>query len=129
MAGVQFLAKERGFSLLHNIQTGSGAHLAFYPMGTRGFFPGNKVSLSDAKFKNDGAVPLLPHNSLSKVADCGLNGWGLVSGRYRNLVLYCIISLTVKSVELPVQTGIWNLWHKKRFLMSPRSYVFYFSIV
>jgi hypothetical protein len=31
------------FSLLHIIQTGSGAHLASYPMGAWGSFPRGKV--------------------------------------------------------------------------------------
>jgi hypothetical protein len=31
------------FSLLHFIETGSGAHLASYPMGTGDFFPRGKV--------------------------------------------------------------------------------------
>jgi hypothetical protein len=30
------------FSLHHRVQTGSGAHPASYPVGTRGFFPGGK---------------------------------------------------------------------------------------
>jgi hypothetical protein len=32
------------FSLLHIVQTGSGAYLASYPMGTGGFFLGGKVA-------------------------------------------------------------------------------------
>jgi hypothetical protein len=28
----------------HRVQNGSGAHPASYPMGTRGFFPGNKAA-------------------------------------------------------------------------------------
>jgi hypothetical protein len=32
------------FSLLHNMQTGSGAHPASYPMDTWGSFPGGKVA-------------------------------------------------------------------------------------
>jgi hypothetical protein len=32
------------FSPLHIVQTGSGAHLASYPMGTVGSFPGWKVA-------------------------------------------------------------------------------------
>jgi hypothetical protein len=31
------------FSLLHSVQTGSGAHPASYPMGTAGDFPGGKA--------------------------------------------------------------------------------------
>jgi len=31
------------FSLHHRIQNGSGAHLASYPMGTRGSFPRSKA--------------------------------------------------------------------------------------
>jgi hypothetical protein len=32
------------FSLHHRVQTGSGAHPAFYPMGTTGSFPGGKAA-------------------------------------------------------------------------------------
>jgi hypothetical protein len=32
------------FSLLHIVHTGSGAHPAYYPMGTRGSFPGVKAA-------------------------------------------------------------------------------------
>jgi hypothetical protein len=32
------------FSLLHRVQTGSGAHPASYPMGTRSYFPGDEVA-------------------------------------------------------------------------------------
>jgi hypothetical protein len=34
----------RNFSAHHRVQTGSGAHLASYPMGTRGSFPGGKAA-------------------------------------------------------------------------------------
>jgi len=34
------------FSLRHRDQTGSGAHLTSYPMGTWGFFPGGKAAAS-----------------------------------------------------------------------------------
>jgi hypothetical protein len=38
-SGVQILARAGNFSLLHHIQTGSGAHPASYPMVTGGFLP------------------------------------------------------------------------------------------
>jgi hypothetical protein len=41
---VQFPARAGNFSLHHRIQNGSGAHPAFYPMGTRGYFPGGKAA-------------------------------------------------------------------------------------
>jgi hypothetical protein len=34
----------QGFSLLHVVQTGSGAHTASFPMGTGGSFPGGKAA-------------------------------------------------------------------------------------
>jgi hypothetical protein len=34
----------RFFSLLHTIQTSSGAHPAFYPVGTGGYLPQGKVA-------------------------------------------------------------------------------------
>jgi hypothetical protein len=39
---VLFLVGAGNFSLRHRVQNGSGAHPAFYPMGTRGSFPGIK---------------------------------------------------------------------------------------
>jgi hypothetical protein len=42
--GVRFPASARDFSLLHSVQTGSGAHPASYTMGTRGCFPGGKAA-------------------------------------------------------------------------------------
>jgi hypothetical protein len=41
-SGVRVLAGAGNFSLHHPNQTGSGAHPASYPMGTRGSFPGVK---------------------------------------------------------------------------------------
>jgi hypothetical protein len=32
------------FPLHHRVQNGSGAHTAFYPMGTSGSFPGGKAA-------------------------------------------------------------------------------------
>jgi len=32
------------FTLQHHVQTGSGAHPAFYPVGSRGLFPGGKAA-------------------------------------------------------------------------------------
>jgi hypothetical protein len=40
----RFPAGDGNFSLHHRVQTGSGAHPASYPMGTRGSFPGSKAS-------------------------------------------------------------------------------------
>jgi hypothetical protein len=37
------LGRVKNFSLHHRIQTGSGAHPASYPMGTKGSFPGGKA--------------------------------------------------------------------------------------
>jgi hypothetical protein len=39
---VRLPAGAGNFSLLHRVQTGSGAHPASYPVGTRGSFPGVK---------------------------------------------------------------------------------------
>jgi hypothetical protein len=43
-AGVRFPAGAGNFSLHHRVQTGSGAHPAFYPMGTGGCFPRGEVA-------------------------------------------------------------------------------------
>jgi hypothetical protein len=59
----------QGFSLLHVVQTSSGAHPASYTMGTRTFPPGvtfperetDPSILSTGEVNNDGAIPLLPH--------------------------------------------------------------------
>jgi hypothetical protein len=44
MIGVRFPAGAGNFSLQHRIQTGSGAHLPSYPVGTEGPFPGGKAA-------------------------------------------------------------------------------------
>jgi len=41
---VRFSAGAGNYSLHHRIQNGSGSHLASYPMGTRGSFPGGKAA-------------------------------------------------------------------------------------
>jgi hypothetical protein len=59
------------FSRLHNVQTGSGAHPATYPMGTGAIFPGVKRQgreadhspTSSAEVKNGGAIPPIPDTS------------------------------------------------------------------
>jgi hypothetical protein len=67
-AQVQFSAVQ-DFSLLHSVQTNSGAHPASYPMGTRGSFPqrgtrqGRVADHSppcSAEVKKGGAIPPFP---------------------------------------------------------------------
>jgi hypothetical protein len=48
MIGVRFPVGSGNFSLRHFIQTGSGAHTASYPMGTRGSFPEGKAAGREA---------------------------------------------------------------------------------
>jgi hypothetical protein len=44
-ARVQFPAVQ-DFSLLHSVQTGSGAQPAYYPMGAGGSLPGGKMAVA-----------------------------------------------------------------------------------
>jgi hypothetical protein len=51
------------FSHLHIVQTGSGAHPAFYPMGTGGSFPGGEADHSpptSSEIKNTGIYTSTP---------------------------------------------------------------------
>jgi hypothetical protein len=48
--GVVFPAGTKKFSLLHSVQTGSGAHSAFYPMGAGGSYHGGKAAGIEADF-------------------------------------------------------------------------------
>jgi hypothetical protein len=76
LARVRFPAGAIDFSLLHVVQTGSGADPASYPMGTGALSPGvrrpgreaDHSSLSNAEVKNNGAIPPLPHTSLRRGA-------------------------------------------------------------
>jgi hypothetical protein len=43
-SGVRVPVVAGNFSLYHRVQTGSGAHPASYPMGTRGSFPGGNAA-------------------------------------------------------------------------------------
>jgi hypothetical protein len=64
-----FYSRQRQhFSLLHSVQTGSGAHRASYPVGTggEGCFARGKADHSppsSAKVKNVGGIPSLPRTS------------------------------------------------------------------
>jgi hypothetical protein len=63
--------RSKNFSLLHSVQTCSGAHPASYPMGTGALSPGVKgpgreaghSPPSSAKAKSSGAIPPLPNRS------------------------------------------------------------------
>jgi hypothetical protein len=69
--GAQFPARERDYSLLHSVQTGSGVHPASYPMDTGALYPGVKPPVHEAdhslpfvaEVENGGAIPPLPHTS------------------------------------------------------------------
>jgi hypothetical protein len=60
--------RERDFSLLQNVQTGFGAHSAYYSMGTRVLsrrLSGRSVKITThlhlvTKSRISGAIPLLP---------------------------------------------------------------------
>jgi hypothetical protein len=68
---VRFPIGESDFSVLHNVQTGSGAHPASYTAGTGAVSPGIKRQGREAdhsvpsrsKIKNSGAIPPLPRTS------------------------------------------------------------------
>jgi hypothetical protein len=70
--GVRSLAGVRDFSLLHSVQTGSGAQPASYAVGTGALSPEVKQSESEcdhprpysAEIKNSGAIPPPPYISL-----------------------------------------------------------------
>jgi hypothetical protein len=49
MAGVQFLAKARHFSVFHSFKTGSRAHPVSNPMGTRALSAGVKWPRNEAE--------------------------------------------------------------------------------
>jgi hypothetical protein len=60
---VRFPEEAGNFSLHHRVQNGSGAHPASYPMGTRGFFPGDnftivEVSIAVKLFTETGLLAL-----------------------------------------------------------------------
>jgi hypothetical protein len=56
--GVRFLAGARRVCLLHKVQTGSGSHLPFYPMGAGGREADNSPQ-SSGEVMNGGAIPPL----------------------------------------------------------------------
>jgi hypothetical protein len=67
---VRFPAGAGNFSLHHRVQNDSGAHLASYPMGTRGSFPGGKAGhspRSNAEVKNAWSYTSTPPMSLHGV--------------------------------------------------------------
>jgi len=75
--GVQDPAGAGNFPLNHRVQTGSVAHPASYPVGTRGSFPGGKAAAvwscpltrTVPRLRMRGATPPLP-NMLSHCGAC-----------------------------------------------------------
>jgi hypothetical protein len=68
--GIRFPAEAGNFSIRHSVQTGSGAHLASYPTGIEGYFPGGKAAVCETDYSfpssaevRNGAIPTLPRNS------------------------------------------------------------------
>jgi hypothetical protein len=82
-----------------------GAHPAFHPMGTRGFFPGakrqgreaNHSPPSNAEVKNGGAVPPLRMRHMV---------WCLVKQAYGQLCLYRIRKFAVYHKSLPMDSTL-----------------------
>jgi len=76
------------FSLPHRVQTGSGAHLVFCPVGTRGSFSGSKGDHSlpsSAGLRMSGAITAFPYTP----------PWHgvLLSGGYVLVVWYFLVCL------------------------------------
>jgi hypothetical protein len=44
LQGIKYPSGGKRFLLLHSVQTGSGTHPAYYPMGTVGSFPNGKAA-------------------------------------------------------------------------------------
>jgi hypothetical protein len=61
----------RDSSVLHNINTGSGDHPAFYPVATFGSFPGGKVAGAlMSRLRMPGVIPLfslMPSNRIAQL--------------------------------------------------------------
>jgi hypothetical protein len=62
-AWVRFPTEARNFSLIHSVDTDSGAHPASYPMSTGGFFLGGRSPPSTVEVKNGRAINPLLHTS------------------------------------------------------------------
>jgi hypothetical protein len=54
---------QENVSVLHSVQTGSGAHTVSYAVGTGGSCPGGKKAEREADIKNGGAVPAFSYMS------------------------------------------------------------------
>jgi hypothetical protein len=85
-----FPAAARDFSLLYSVQSGSGAHLTSYQMGTGGSFPGIKrpgrgahhSSPTNAGAKNGGDITPFPIRLHSVVLDKFRTGINLLFAFY-----------------------------------------------
>jgi hypothetical protein len=68
LGGPGSIPSSTGSSLLHGVQTESGAHSASYPMGTRGSFHGGKAGgARSLPLKKGGTIPPLPKYLNDKV--------------------------------------------------------------
>jgi hypothetical protein len=76
---VRFPAGDGNFSLHHRVQNGSGTHPAFYPMRTRGSFPGSKAARG---------VKLTTHLHLGPRSN---NVWSYTSTPQHAFMAWCLV--------------------------------------
>jgi hypothetical protein len=70
------------FSLHHHcVQNGSGAHPAFYPMGTRGSFPGGKRPWREADYSPPSSAEVKNAWSYTSTPQYVFMAWCLVKHR------------------------------------------------
>jgi hypothetical protein len=96
-SSVQFLAGAGNFSLHCQVQSGSGVHLASYPMDTRGSFLGGKAARCEADHSPQSSAEI--KNAWSYTSTPPIRHHGVVLGAQGRLYLYLYLYLTLRSVE------------------------------
>jgi hypothetical protein len=78
-SGVWVPAGAGNFFIHHRVQTGSGAHPASYPMGTRGSFPGVKRPGHEADHSSPYSAEVT-------------NAWGYTSAPQYAFMVWCLVT-------------------------------------
>jgi hypothetical protein len=113
---VRFPAGAGNFSLHHRVQSGSGAHPASYPMGTRGSFPGGKAAGCEGDHSPPSSAEVKNAWSYTSTSPYVFIAWCLVKHRdFTFLPLPWRLEVQVHEfLTLELHGGEWSASHPRR---------------
>jgi hypothetical protein len=122
MTRAQFPARARDFSCSYCIQTSSGAHPAFYPVGSGISFPGGKADGQDADLSSSCSSKVKNKWSYTSTPLLIIMAWYLISTRH-NCTFFLYLTIKTYGGVVTETSCIHNLSTRRRgvvdFMLRP----------